>query len=93
MAKKKQKIKEVKSAQAQMIERIENTILLYDDRKLLYQCLYDMAVDIYSLIDDHMTANSVDGMSDLGFALLYIEPWMDALRKELENETDASEKS
>lgn len=87
MAKKK-KIKIV-NRQKEMIERIkrqaDNPFVL---EKEIYQDIYDVLIDIYSLIQEHKISNEAEGLSDLGFALLYIEPWLDALKRELSEETN-----
>ena len=90
MAKKK-KIKIV-NRQEEMIKSVKTNFGYSLDQRIVFEEIYDVLIDIYSLIQGHKLNNEADGISDLGFALLYIEPWLDALKKELEEDTNYGEK-
>lgn len=78
--------------QEEMIKSVKTNFGYSLDQQMVFEEIYDVLIDIYSLIQAHKLTNEADGISDLGFALLYIEPWLDALKKELEEDANYGEK-
>lgn len=78
------KTKKKISTPKERIEELYNSIDPYEAPAAL-DAMYDILIDIYTLIQEHKLANEAEGMSDLGFALLYIEPWLDAIKKEIDD--------